>query len=147
MSLKPQATTPQNYLLAEGSFCCIVGCFASRERLPGTAGPRSQKVLTAEQVGQIVAALDLREQLVVRLAIHSGMRPGEIIGLQWKHVKDDHVEVEQRIYRGKIDRPKTARSKRLVALSPETQTAMESWKAKPPCSPIISRLGSFLLKS
>ena len=28
----------------------------------------------------------MREQLIVRLAIHSGMRPREIIALQWKHV-------------------------------------------------------------
>ena len=60
------------------------------------------------------------------------MRPGEIIALQWKHVHDDHVSVEQRIYRGKLDRPKTARSKRQVALSPETQTAMALWKKETP---------------
>jgi integrase len=53
------------------------------------------------------------------------MRPGEIIGLQWKHLKEDHADIEQRIYRGKIDRPKTARSKRLAALSPDTLTAIE----------------------
>ena len=68
-----------------------------------------------------------REQLVVRLAIFSGMRPGEIIGLQWKHVHDDHVEIEQRIYRGKLDRPKTTRSKRHAAVSPDTQIALKSW--------------------
>jgi len=101
---------------------------------PGTPGPRSHKVLTAKQVQQILASLDLREQVVVRLAIHSGMRPGEIIALQWKHVKDDHVEVEQRIYRGKLDRPKTARSKRQVALSPETMTAMARWQKETPTS-------------
>src|SRR5262245_11369765 len=42
---------------------------------PGTPGPKSRKVLTAEQVQQILDALDLREQVVVRLAIFSGMRP------------------------------------------------------------------------
>jgi len=33
---------------------------------------------------------------------------------------DDHVLVEQRVYKGHIDTPKTARSKRQVALSPNT---------------------------
>jgi integrase len=42
----------------------------------------------------------------------------------------DHVAIEQRIYRGKIDRPKTTRSKRLAALSPDTLTAIELWRAK-----------------
>ena len=77
-------------------------------------------MLTAEQVQQILKVLGLREQLFVRLAIFSGMRPGEIIGLQWKHVHNAHVDIEQRMYRGKLDRPKTARSKQQAAISPDT---------------------------
>jgi integrase len=51
---------------------------------PGVPGPRDRgKVLTAEQVQQILKVLGPREQLFVRFAIFSGMRPGEIIGLQW----------------------------------------------------------------
>ena len=50
--------------------------------------------------------------------------------LQWKHVNDDHVEVSQRIYRGKIDRPKTKRSARLVALSPGTLTTLRYWQSQ-----------------
>jgi integrase len=95
---------------------------------PGVPGPRSRNVLNAEQVRQILTVLGPREQLVVRLAIFAGMRPGEIIALQWKHVKSDHVEVEQRIYRGKLDRPKTTRSKRQVALSPDVQSAIAIWR-------------------
>jgi integrase len=97
---------------------------------PGIPGPKSRNVLNAEQVQQILEVLDLREQLAVRLAIFSGMRPGEIIALQWKNVHDDHVAIEQRIYRGKLDRPKTTRSKRKAALSPSTQAALALWKTK-----------------
>jgi integrase len=43
---------------------------------PGTPGPRSNKVLTAQQVQQILAALALREQVVVRLAISLRHAPG-----------------------------------------------------------------------
>jgi integrase len=88
----------------------------------------AREVLTAEQVQMVIGALDLREQLVVRLAVFSGMRPGEILALQWKHVYDDHVLVEQRVYKGHIDTPKTARSKRQVALSPNTVGALKEWK-------------------
>ena len=95
---------------------------------PGTPGPKSRRVLTAEQVQQILSVLELREQLFVRLAIFSGMRPGEIVALQWKHVHDDHVDIEQRMYRGKLDRPKTARSKRQAAISPDTQVILKMWR-------------------
>jgi len=76
--------------------------------------PTSCCVLSAKQVQQILLVLDIREQLIVRLALFSGMRPGEILALQWKHVAEDHVEVVHRLYRGKLDSPKTERSKRTV---------------------------------
>jgi integrase len=78
----------------------------------------SRKVLTAEQVQAMLGVLDIREQAIIRLAVFSGMRPGEILALQWKHVEADHVVVEQRTYKGKLDSPKTSRSKRQVSLSP-----------------------------
>jgi integrase len=62
------------------------------------------------------------------LALFSGMRPGEILALQWKHVADDHVDVVHRLYRGKLDRPKTERSTRKVALSASTRQLMKQWR-------------------
>jgi integrase len=88
----------------------------------------SRKVLSSEQVQTILEALDLREKLIVQLALFCGMRPGEILALQWKHVGEDHVQVVQRLYRGKLDRPKTQRSKRKVALSVSTSQLMKRWR-------------------
>jgi integrase len=58
------------------------------------------------------------------------MRPGEILALQWKHVAEDHVRVVHRVYRGKFDRPKSERSKRIVALSASTQHGMKQWRER-----------------
>jgi integrase len=90
----------------------------------------SRKVLSGEQVQTILDALELREKLIVQLALFSGMRPGEILALQWKHVGEDHVHVVQRLYRGKLDRPKTQRSKRKVAMSLTTSQLMKRWQEK-----------------
>ena len=94
---------------------------------PPLASP-SRRVLSAKQVQQILLVLDIREQLIVRLALFSGMRPGEILALQWKHVAEDHVEVVHRLYRGKLDSPKTERSKRTVALSASTGELLKAWR-------------------
>jgi len=72
--------------------------------------------------------LPLREQLIVQLALFSGMRPGEILALQWKHVAEDHVQVVHRVYRGKLDQPKSERSKRTVALSSSTRQLIDQWR-------------------
>jgi integrase len=95
---------------------------------PRTRSAPSRRVLSPEQVQQILSVLSLREQLIVRLALFSGMRPGEILALQWKHVVEDHVEVVHRLYRGKLDRPKSERSKRTVALSSTTRDRMTDWR-------------------
>jgi integrase len=62
------------------------------------------------------------------LAMVAGMRPSEIFGLKWQHVKSDRVEIEQRLYRGKIDSPKTDRSTRTVALSEGLKAAIGNWR-------------------
>src|SRR5262245_20848514 len=95
---------------------------------PRTVLRPSRRILSPAQVQQILSVLGLREQLIVRLALFSGMRPGEILALQWKHVADDHVEVTQRLYRGKLDRPKSERSARNVALSPPTREHIREWR-------------------
>ena len=81
-----------------------------------------------DHVGLLFSVLKPRELVICMLATVAGMRPGEILSLQWKHIKADHLEVEQRLYRGKIDSPKTDRSERTVALSQGLQAAIAKWK-------------------
>jgi len=64
----------------------------------------------------------------VGLAIIAGMRPGEILGLTWKHIGPDYADIRQRVYKGQIDRPKTVQSIRRAALSQGLITALEQWK-------------------
>jgi integrase len=97
---------------------------------PPTVSRPSRRVLSPHEVQAILNVLDLREQLIVHLALFCGMRPGEILALQWKHVAEDHVEVVHRIYRGKLDRPKSERSKRKVALSSTTRRLMGDWRQR-----------------
>jgi integrase len=97
---------------------------------PSAAPKPSRRVLSPDQVRQMLSVLGLREQLIVQLALLSGMRPGEILALLWKHVAEDHVQVVHRLYRGQLDRPKSERSKRTVALSVSTQNLMREWRCQ-----------------
>ena len=57
------------------------------------------------------------------------MRPGELLGLQRRHVSGDatQIRVEQRLYRGDIDTPKTDASTRTVAIPPKTANQLKEW--------------------
>lgn len=59
------------------------------------------------------------------LALTAGMRPGEILALQWKHIRPDHIDVVQRVYHQETEMPKTRHSVRSVALSPALQVSLE----------------------
>jgi integrase len=95
---------------------------------PRSLSPPSRRVMSGEEVRAMLNVLGLREKLIVQLALFSGMRPGELLALQWKHVAEDHVQVVHRLYRGKLDRPKSERSKRHVAMSSSTRELMHQWR-------------------
>jgi integrase len=72
--------------------------------------------------------LDLRERLIYMLAFVAGMRPGEIFGLKWAYIGNNHVNITQRVHRGKVDSPKTVRSRRQAALSDDLIALLAQWK-------------------
>jgi integrase len=96
--------------------------------VPRDAKRPEHTVMTREEVKTCFAALDQRERLIVKLAILAGLRPGEIFGLRWDHVKDTHVEIRQRVYRGVIDSPKSAHSVRKAALSAGLVQEIKLWR-------------------
>jgi len=49
-------------------------------------------------------------RLIAKLVILAGMRPGEIFALTWGRLTATHAEIRQRVYRRKIDMPKTDNS-------------------------------------
>jgi integrase len=96
---------------------------------PKTAAHPARPTMSRAQVMLLFSVLEPRELAICTLATVAGMRPGEIFGLKWRHIKPDHLEIEQRLYRGKIDSPKNDRSARTVALSEGLQAAIANWRA------------------
>ena len=83
---------------------------------------------TFGQIGTCLAALKRRERLVVKFAVLAGLRPGEILALQWRHLLETHADICQRVYRGRIDTPKTCRSKRNAALPAGLLADIKDWR-------------------
>ena len=98
---------------------------------PPRGAPIAPKLrMTLEEVNECFNALALRERVIVKFATLAGMRPGEIFGLKWDAVKGQHCEVRMRVYRGKLDTPKTDHSVRNVALSPNLVADLYDWQAR-----------------
>jgi len=95
---------------------------------PKNAARRERRVMTLAEVNRCIEVLDLRERLIVKLAIIAGMRPGEIFGLCWGRLFATYAEIVQRVYRGDIDTPKTHQSVRDAALSGGLAAEIERWR-------------------
>jgi integrase len=93
---------------------------------PKQVGTNPKAVMTWDDVKLLFSTLESRELLVCMLATTAGMRPGEIFGLKWKDIEADSINIAQRVYRGKIDSPKTGR--RIVALSKRLQETVAQWR-------------------
>ncbi|MGP0076170.1 MAG: tyrosine-type recombinase/integrase [Bryobacteraceae bacterium] len=96
---------------------------------PREAKRPDHPVMTIKDVVAVFQALGVRERAIAKLAIIGGMRPGEIFGLRWDRVAETFAKVEQRIYRGLIDTPKTHHSVREAALAAGLFRDLEAWRA------------------
>ena len=85
--------------------------------------------MTIEEVRKLFAVLETREQLIARLAVLAGMRPGEIFALKWRRLEAEYADVQQRVYRGDIDSPKSSYSVRWAALSDGLRSAIAEWRS------------------
>src|SRR5208282_5051061 len=96
---------------------------------PKEAKVAATRVMNGKEARQHINALDLRERVIDHLALFVGMRPGEILALQRRHVAEDCGElfIEQRLYRGDIDDPKTTSSKRTVGIPSQTASVLKEW--------------------
>jgi integrase len=97
--------------------------------VPREAKRPEHTVMTLKEVQLCFAALERRELLIVKLAILAGLRPGEIFGLTWGHLSGTHADIRQRVYRGRIDSPKTAHSLRKAALTEGLLGEIREWRS------------------
>lgn len=66
------------------------------------------------------------------LAIHTGMRPGELLGLKWEDVDFDGagLQVNRSLSGGKLTTPKTKRSRRHIDLSAASVAALRAHRKR-----------------
>jgi hypothetical protein len=87
------------------------------------------RAMSIQEVQVALAAVEPREKVLLSMAIFAGFRPDEMFGLQRRHVlaNGSAANVEQRVYRGVIDDPKTDGSVREAAIPPKTAELLREW--------------------
>ena len=123
------------WTLAEDWGWTVQGSNPARGRLHmGQPGPRQRRsTLRPADFGLLVANLGLPYSTVVTLAGLTGLRRGELAALRWEdNPVPGRLIVDEAVYRGRLDTPKTPQSSREVALGPVAQQAIDAWRGQAP---------------
>jgi integrase len=93
---------------------------AQGTQVPALVDTRERRTLTPQQIHALLAELAEPYRTMVLLAVLSGLRRGEILGLRWRYVgfAEHLVTVAECTWEGHSAPPKTRASRRKVFLSP-----------------------------
>jgi integrase len=94
---------------------------------PRECSKPEHRTMTVDEIKRAFDVLELRERLIFKLAVLAGLRPGEILGLRRTRLSENTADIQERIYRGKVDTPKTKRSNRVVAFSDSVSEDLKAW--------------------
>ena len=99
---------------------------AAAVELPEKKPVRQKLALSPQQARQLLLILRDPVRTMVHLALLTGLRVGEILGLRWQDVDfaAGEIRVEQAYYRGEMGSPKTKGSRRTLPMPESLKAAL-----------------------
>jgi integrase len=89
-------------------------------RLPKDKRPRRRKAtITPEQFHNLVQLVAEPYASMLYVAVWTGLRVSELIGLRWRCINRESISVEERYFRGDWSQPKSAASAATIGVAPE----------------------------
>jgi integrase len=92
---------------------------------------KEAEMATLDEIHAIMDQMDNpRDKLIVRTMAVTGMREGEVFGLQWGDIqwKDQQIYVRRSYNHGRFYEPKSAKSKRRIDVSEDLLLELKKWK-------------------
>ncbi len=85
---------------------------------PDKRGRRPKPFITPEQFAQIVEMMPEPYATMTYVAVWTGLRVSELIGLKWRCIHDSSITIEERYCRGDWSSPKTEASAATIGVTP-----------------------------
>ena len=101
------------------------------DRVP-TQGPGRDVFLTVDEAQRLLAELSGRVHYKVALALHTGLRWGEVHGLAWADIALDADQPTLTVGRSFRSKPKTEASAATLPLSSDAAALLRRWRAEQP---------------
>jgi integrase len=84
---------------------------------PGKKGKRIKPYIDPAKLFALLALIPEPYATMVYVAVFTGLRASELIGLKWKHVHADSITIEERYCRGEWGTPKSEASNATIAVN------------------------------
>jgi integrase len=84
---------------------------------PSKKGKRSKPYITPEQFHALSQLIPEPYATMIYVAVYTGLRASEVIGLRWKNVHHDSITVDERYCRGEWGQPKSDASNATIAVN------------------------------
>lgn len=96
--------------------------------------PVDENILAPDEVRRLVAATDEHHRLLVQTAVFTGMRQGELLGLQWGDIdwNSRQIHVRRAWKDGAFTQPKTRNSQRRVDVPDFLLHELKKWRLRCP---------------
>jgi len=104
---------------------------AERPRGQGAIEDKKITVLSVEDIqGFLKQVTDKKYQTLFMLAITSGARQGELLGLKWSDIDwtNSQIHIQRTYNKGRWFAPKTKSSQRRIDIGPSVVQALKEWK-------------------
>jgi len=90
----------------------------------------NKRFLSVQEIPQVLSRLPHREELILRMSLVLGLRPGELFALRWNDIEGYALRLDEATVDGKVyPTLKTKQSKGFVALPASLRAALTQWKA------------------
>ena len=84
---------------------------------PAKRGRRSKPYITPQQLHALLELIAEPYSSMVFVAVYTGLRPSELVGLRWRNVHSDSICIDERCCRGDWGAPKSEASNATVAVT------------------------------
>lgn len=86
---------------------------------PAKKGRKSKPYITPQQLQALLELIAEPYSSMVFVAVFTGLRPSELVGLRWRNVRADSICIDERCCRGDWGAPKSEASNATVAVTAE----------------------------
>jgi integrase len=95
---------------------------------PAKRGRNSKPYITPQQFQALLELIAEPYASMVFVAVYTGLRPSELVGLRWRNVHADSISVDERCCRGDWGAPKSDASNATVAVTAEVIARIQRLK-------------------